>query len=157
MNIIAFNIFTFGAGFFLCMLCCLLIEGIEFLLRDSLLHVPFFVLQIKNEQSRCLALRLGGGIWNSLGSDRSDAIHGSCSYPYSPVAIHPPSVSNPTTLPSGLLPRQPSPARPVRAAGHPLPCFWAARRPVLLADLIGASPLRLHQPLLRSATGLTDA
>ena len=50
VNIIAFNIFTFGAGFFLYMLCCLLIEGIEFLLRDSLLHVPFFVLQIKNVQ-----------------------------------------------------------------------------------------------------------
>jgi len=37
-------------AFFLYMLCCLLIEGIEFLLRDSLLHAPFFVLQIKNVQ-----------------------------------------------------------------------------------------------------------
>ena len=36
--------------FFLYMLCRLLIEGIEFLLRDSLLHAPFFVLHIKNVQ-----------------------------------------------------------------------------------------------------------
>ena len=60
------------AFFFIC--CVLLIGGIEFLLQDSLLHVPFFLLQIKNVRKRSFAVFISVKCHHLLSLTRSPAV-----------------------------------------------------------------------------------